>query len=110
MQILGILLLAIGAGIVPFYLHALVRFRRILRAERPDLAKRRGSLGFDYPGMPGPTEPRAGAALISAAFGPVVNELSDPNAAKYARRIRLSLLISAPAVFLAFLIMVASAP
>src|SRR4249919_813449 len=80
MQLLAISLVAIGALITPFYFHALVRFRRILLTERPDLADRRGSLSFFYTGMPRIADPNVGAAVIGAAFGPIARELQDPNA------------------------------
>jgi len=110
MQLLAILLVAIGALITPFYFHALVRFRRILLTERPDLANRRGSLSFFYTGMPRIADPNVGAAVIGAAFGPVARELQDPNAMRYARGIRLSILVGVPAYLVAFAIFIAGAP
>jgi len=111
MQLIAILLIAIGALITPFYFHALVRFRRILMAERPDLADRRGSLSFFYTGMPRIADPNVGTAVVGAAFGRVARELKDPNAMRYARRIRLSLLVAVPAYLVAFAILVvAGAP
>lgn len=110
MQLIAIVLVAIGALITPFYFHALVRFRRILMVERPDLADRRGSLSIFYTGMPRIADPNVGAAVVGAAFGPVARELQDPNAMRYARRIRLSLLVGVPAYLVAFAIMIAGAP
>jgi len=110
MQLLAISLVAIGALITPFYFHALVRFRRILLTERPDLADRRGSLSFFYTGMPRIADPNVGAAVIGAAFGPIARELQDPNAMRYARRIRLSILVGVPAYLAAFAIFIAGAP
>jgi hypothetical protein len=110
MQAIAIVSVSIGALITPFYLHALARFRRILMAERPDLADRRGSLSFFYTGMPRIADPNVGAAVVGAAFGPVARELQDPNAMRYARRIRLSLLVGVPAYLVAFAILIAGAP
>lgn len=98
MQAFAIVLVAVGALITPFYFHALVNFRRILLAERPDLAERRGSLSFFYSGMPRIADPNVGAAVVAAAFGPVARELQNQNAMRYARRIRLSLLVGVPAI------------
>ena len=110
MQILATVLIAIGALITPFYFHALVRFRRILLAERPDIAERRGSLSFFYTGMPRIADPNVGAAVIAAAFGPVAKELKAQDALRYARRIRLCLFVGVPAYLLAFAILFAGAP
>ena len=110
MQLLAILLVAIGALITPFYFYALVRFRRILLTERPDLADRRGSLSFFYTGMPRIADPNVGGAVIGAAFGPIARELQDPNAMRYARRIRLSILVGVPAYLVAFAIFIVGAP
>lgn len=110
MQQIAILLIAVGAFITPFYFHALVRFRRILLAERPDLADRRGSLSFFYTGLPRIGDPNVSMAVIGAAFGPVVRELKDPDAARYAWRIRTSLFVAIPAYLVAFAILIASTP
>ncbi|MDR7132829.1 hypothetical protein J2X06_000013 [Lysobacter niastensis] len=110
MQLIAIVLIAVGALITPFYFHALVRFRRILLAERPELADRRGSLSFFYTGMPRIADPNVGAAVIRAAFGPVAKGLQDPNALRYARRIRVSLLVGVPAYLVAFAILFVGAP
>lgn len=110
MQIIATVLIAIGALVTPFYFHALVRFRRILLAERPEMANRRGSLSFFYTGMPRLADPNVGVAVISAAFGPVVKELKDPDALRYARRIRVSLFVGMPAYLLAFAILFAGVP
>ena len=106
MQILATVLVLVGAIVAPFYLHAIYRFRQILRSELPSQARP----GFHHEGMPSPAQPNGGTAMISAAFGPVARELKHPEAAMYARRIRLSLLTMSPTVFLGFLIMVATAP
>jgi hypothetical protein len=110
MQLIAILLIALGVLITPIYFHALIRFRRILLAERADLANQRGSLSLFYTGMPRIVDPNVGAAVTSAAFGPVARELKDPSAMRYARRIRLSLLVGVPAYLVAFVILVAGAP
>ena len=110
MQIVAIILVLIGAGITPFYFQALVAFRRILLAERPDLADRKGSLSFFYAGMPRLADPNVSLLIVRTAFGPVPQQLSDPNAVRYARRIRLSLIIAIPAYLLAFSIFLAGAP
>jgi hypothetical protein len=110
MQSIAILLIAVGALITPFYFHALIRFRRILLAERPNLADRRGSLSFFYIGMPRIADPNVGTAVIDAAFGNVARELRDPSAMKYARRIRVSLLVGVPAYPVAFVILAVSSP
>lgn len=110
MKLLAILLIAIGTAITPFYFDALIRFRRILKAERPELADRRGSLSSFYSGMPRLADPNVGAAVIGAAFGAVAKELKDPDATKYARRIRLGLLVGLPAFLVAFALIIAGAP
>ncbi|GAB3387852.1 hypothetical protein [Lysobacter fragariae] len=110
MQIIAAVLIAIGALVTPFYFHALVRFRRILLAERPEMVDRRGSLSFFYTGMPRLADPNVGVAVISTAFGPMVKELKDPDALRYARRIRLSLFVGVPAYLLAFAMLFAGAP
>ncbi|KRA74494.1 hypothetical protein ASD78_13605 [Lysobacter sp. Root667] len=110
MLLIATVLVAVGALITPFYFHALVRFRRILLAERPVIADRRGSLSFFYIGMHKIADLNVGAAIVGAAFGPIARELKDPNAIRYARRIRLSLLVGVPAYLMAFAIMIAGAP
>ncbi|KQZ57854.1 hypothetical protein ASD53_09640 [Lysobacter sp. Root559] len=110
MQLIAIVLVVIGALITPFYFHALVRFRRILLAERPAITDRRGSPSFFFTGMPRAADPNVGVAIVGAAFGPIARELKDPNATRYARRIRLSLLVGVPAYLVAFAIMIAGAP
>ena len=109
MQIVAITLVLIGAVITPFYLHALVQFRRILLAERPDLADRKGSLSFFYAGMPRLADPNVSMLIIRTAFGPVPQQLREPDAVKFARRIRLSLIVALPAYLVAFTILLAGA-
>jgi hypothetical protein len=109
MQVLAIVLLAIGALTTPFYFHALFRFWRILQTERPELVNRRGSLSFFYTGMHRLSDPNVGVAVVGAAFGRVARELQDPRAAAYARRIRLGILVVMPAYLVAFAILIASA-
>ena len=110
MQLIALVLVAVGALITPFYVHALVRFRRILLAERPEIADRRGSLSFFYTGMPRIADPNVGSAVVGAAFGSVAKGLNDPNAMRYARRIRFSLLVGVPAYLVAFAILFVGAP
>lgn len=110
MQAIAILLIAVAALITPFYFHALVRFRRILLAERPDLANRRGSLSFFYTGLPRIGDPNVSMAVIGAAFGAVVRELKDPGAVRYARRIRISLFVVVPAYLVALTILIVGVP
>ncbi len=109
MQIIAIILVALGAFITPFYFYALFRFHRILLAERPELADRRGSLSFFYDGMPRLADPNVGVAVVRAAFSPVARGLQDPNAMRYARRIRLSLIVAVPAYLVAFAIILSRA-
>ncbi len=109
MELIAIVLIATGALITPFYFHALIRFRRILLLERPDLADKRGTLSFFYTGMPRIADPNVGLAIVRAAFGPVVHQLHAPDALKYARRIKLSLLVAGPAYLLAFIILLVGA-
>src|SRR5690606_8390131 len=109
MQTVAILLILVGAGITPFYFHALVQFRHILSVERPDLADRRGALSFFYTGMPRLADPNVSMLIIRTAFGPVPKQLSNPDAMRYARRIRLSLLVAVPAYLVAFTILLSSA-
>jgi hypothetical protein len=110
MQLLATLLVLVGAVITPFYFHALWRFRSILLKERPELADRRGSLSFFYTGMPRLADPNVSMLVIRTALGPVPQQLSNPDAVRYARRIRLSLLIAVPAYLVAFTILLAGAP
>ena len=106
MQLVAIFLVAAGALITPFYFHALARFQKILFTERPELVDRRGSLSFFYSGMPRIADPNVGAAVVRAAFGPVARDLQDPNAVRYARRIRLCLVVGLPAYLVAFAILI----
>ena len=110
MQLIATLLVLVGAVVTPFYFHALWRFRSILLTERPELADRRGSLSFFYNGMPRLADPNLSMLVIRTAFGPVPQQLSNPDAVRYARRIRLSLLVAVPAYLVAFTILVAGAP
>ena len=110
MQIVATLLVLIGALITPFYFHALVKFRRILLEERPELADRRGSLSFFYSGMPRIADPNVTMLVIRTAFGPVPQQLNNPDGVRFARRIRHSLLIALPAYLAAFTILLAGAP
>jgi hypothetical protein len=110
MHLIAILLILVGALITPFYFHALWRFQKILLAERPELADRRGSLSFFYKGMPRLADPNVSALVVRTAFGPVPRQLRSPDAVRYARRIRLSLLIGMPAYLVAFAILLAGAP
>ena len=110
MQAIAIVLVLVGVLITPFYFHALGRFHRILQAERPDLVGRRGSLSFFYTGIPRLADPNVGVAVIGAAFGSVPGELQNPNSVRYARRIRLSLLVGVPDYLLALAIMISGAP
>ena len=110
MQLIATLMVLVGAAITPFYFHAVWRFRGILLAERPELADRRGSLSFFYTGMPRLADPNVSMLVIRTAFGPVPEELSNPDAVRYARRIRLSLLTAVPAYVVAFAILLAGAP
>ena len=109
MQIVAILLVLVGVVITPFYFHALVQFRRILMAERPELADRRGALSFFYTGMPRLADPNVSMLVIRTAFGPVPQQLNNPDAVRYARRIRLSLLVAVPAYLVAFAILLLGA-
>lgn len=110
MQLIAILLVLLGVVITPFYFHALWRFRNVLLAERPELADRRGSLSFFYTGMPRIADPNVSMLVIRTAFGPVPQQLSNPEAMRYARRIRIGLLIAVPAYLVAFTILLAGAP
>ena len=110
MQIVAMLLILFGALVTPFYFHALERFRRILVAERPDLADRKGSFSFLYTGMPRIADPNVSLAVIRTAFGPVPRQMKDPSALRYAQRIRLCLVTVLPAYLVAFAILIASAP
>jgi hypothetical protein len=109
MQTLAILLVIIAASLTPFYLHALNRFHRILKIERPDLADHRGSLSFFYSGMPRLADPNVGVAVIRAAFGPVAAQLRAPDAMRYARRIRFCLGLGLPMYVAAFAILLIGA-
>ncbi|MGY0561786.1 hypothetical protein ACW7G2_13840 [Luteimonas sp. A277] len=109
MQLFAIMLVLVGVLITPFYFHALVSFRRMLLAERPDLADRRGALSFFYTGMPRLADPNVSMRVVRTAFGPVPQQLNDPSAVKYARRIRLSLLVAVPAYLAALTILLAGA-
>jgi hypothetical protein len=110
MQVTAILLIAIAVLITPFYFHALVKFHRILIAERPELLDKQGSLGSFYSGMPRLADPNVGMAVVAAAFGPLSQELKESDAMRYARRIRISLLVGVPAYLIAFTILLVSGP
>ena len=109
MQLIAIMLGLVGALITPFYFHALVSFRRVLLAERPDLADPRGSLSFFYIGMPRLADPNVSMRVVRTAFGTVPPQLNDPSAIKYARRIRLSLFVAVPAYLVALTILLTGA-
>ena len=110
MQLIAISLVLVGALITPFYFHALWRFQKILLAERPELADRRGSLSFFYTGMPRLADPNVSSLVVRTAFGSVPRQLMNPDAVRYARRIRLGLLIGLPAYLVAFTILLTGAP
>lgn len=110
MQLIAILLVLVGAIITPFYFHALWRFGSVLLAERPELADRRGSLSFFYTDMSRLADPNVSMLVIRTAFGSVPHQISNLEAVRYARRIRLSLLIAVPAYLLAFTILLVGAP
>ena len=110
MQVVAILLILVGAVITPFYFHALVQFRRILLAERPELGDRRGALSFFYSGMPRLADPNVSMLVVRTAFGPVPQQLNNPEAVTYARRIRLNLFAAVPAYLVAFAILLSGAP
>ncbi|MBW8310965.1 MAG: hypothetical protein K0M64_02920, partial [Rhizobium sp.] len=61
-------------------------------------------------GMPRLADPNVSMLVIGTAFGSVPQQLSNPDALRYARRIRLSLLIAAPAYLAAFTILLVGAP
>ena len=71
------------------YMHALFKFYAIVRAERPDLVERRGSLSFFYSGMPRLADPNVSLATIGLAFSPKLQQLRSPLAARHAKRIRV---------------------
>ncbi len=110
MQLIAILLVLVGALITPFYFHALWRFKSALLSERPELADRRGSLSFLYTGMPRLADPNVSMLVIRTAFSPVPQQLNNPDALRYARHIRLSLLIAVPTYLVALTILLAGAP
>jgi hypothetical protein len=85
------LVLLAFAVVVPFYLHAFVRFYRLVNAERPEWLNIRGAFSFLYGGDPLPRigDPNIQVELIRIAFGSRMRELHSPEAASCARRIRV---------------------
>jgi hypothetical protein len=77
--------------VVAVYMHALVRFYALVKAEHPEWVDRRGSLSFFYTGFPRLSDPNVGVATIGVAFSSRRHELRSPSAAKYANRIRILL-------------------
>jgi hypothetical protein len=75
------------AVVVPFYLHAFLRFYRLVKSERPDWLNIRGAFSFLY-GGPLPN-PNIQIEVIRIAFGSRWRELHSPGAPSYANRIRL---------------------
>ena len=76
---------------IPVYLHAVVKLGRIVQAEHPEWANRRGSLSFFYTGMPRIADPNVGSAVLGVAFSSRWRTLSSPSASAYVGRIRILL-------------------
>jgi hypothetical protein len=74
-------------------LYAFSRFYRIVKAEKPEWVRRRGSLSFLYEGLPRQGDPNVAVAVIRTAFSSRVSQLQAPEAAFYARLVRTLLLV-----------------
>lgn len=68
----------IVAVVMPFYLHALIKFHGIVRSKRSDWAERKGSLSFFYEGFPKVFDPNIGVAVLGTAFSRRIYELRTP--------------------------------
>jgi hypothetical protein len=73
------------------YLHALMKLYGVIAVEKPDWINIRGRLSFFYEGFPKFADPNVGAEVVKVAFGAGAKQLKSPIAARYARRIRVSL-------------------
>jgi hypothetical protein len=92
------------------YMHAVLKFYALVKAERPEWVDRRGSLSVFYTGMPRLADPNVSFATIHVAFSGKRHELRSSQAGRYANRIRL-LLPSAMVLFVGMLAgIVAGAP
>ncbi len=72
-------------------MHAVFKFYAAIKAERPEWVDRRGTLSFFYTGMPRLADPNVSLATIGVAFSSRRHELRSPQAATYAKRIRILL-------------------
>lgn len=79
------------AVMVPFYMHAFLRFYVIVREEKPEWVKRRGSLSFLYDGLPRAFDPNVAIEVIRIAYSSRADQLQSQPATSYARRIRIVL-------------------
>jgi hypothetical protein len=76
------------ACVTAFYLYAFFRFYGIVKSERPDWLRVRGSLSFFYDGLSRAGDPNVQMELLRIAFGSRASQLRAPMAASYAKRIR----------------------
>ena len=77
--------------LTPFYLHAVLRFYGIVKAEKPEWLQVRGSLSFFYEGLPRIGDPNVQVELMRVIFGPRSHQLQTPMAAAYVKRVRFLL-------------------
>ena len=97
------IILRIGAAatliwLIGLYLYSFYKFHHIVRAKRSEWVAANGSLSFMFDWFPA-GDPNAQWATFRLLFSSRVSELDSPLATKYARRVRILLLIT-PALML----------
>ena len=91
------------AGLIGLYLYTFYRFHKLVLAERPEWVDRRGSLSFFYQGLPRVGDPNVQVAVLRTVLSSRVRQMRSPQAAMYARRLRLLLLVI-PCLFVLILV------
>lgn len=91
------------AALVGLYLYSFYKFHQLVLAERPEWVDPKGSLSFFYRGLPRVGDPNVQAAVLRTVLSSRVRELHSPQAAMFARRLRLLLLVI-PCLFVLILV------
>ena len=103
MKALAICSILIFLGVASGYMNAYLGLLRIIRNEKPDWLRARGSLDAFYQGLPQAGNPNVVAQVICVAFSRRAQDLVDEEASSLARRVRYLLPILV-LVFLVFLL------
>jgi hypothetical protein len=82
------------AGIIPIYLHSFWRLYGIIKTEKPDWVKRRGSPSFLYDNLLRVIDPGVYTTVLRIAFSSRVNKLQSRTAIRHAMVIRVLLPVS----------------